>query len=1065
MPSEISIQIKDKISKTIEKKLIALGSAASIANVNVNNLKRNLNFGGIKLGISTSGLSNMDRELIKTQRETEKLKNDQENLRLTTLKLNTEEAKLNLTLNQLAESEKRLGAMGLQAAAAQNKLAAANAKLSKTSKVTSNLTSDLTAKEVVRATALTNLRLKQKQVEIANVRLQTSQARLAKILNQTTAAEKRQELQAAKLARSSSLAANSIARLSRNVAFLRKNLFATRGALGATVQGLRSYISLGALIGAGGAIKGVDAYRTIENQLRQNVSGQTELNQLTEQLFGVATRARVPVTSLTVAFRRYDNALAQAGQTQKQSLRITETIGKMLALNGASAQESASALLQLSQAFNKGKLDGDEFRTVAEVMPQILDALARATGKSRKELFDLSRQGELTRDILIKAFEDLEKPIDKLMKSAGRTATQAFIELVNKVIFAFGEFDKRTGFLDKVNSALDFMGNHIKEIVVGFQAFVAGVLASGALSAIATILASIASGFGVLAVIPAIFGAIVANLVMAGKEIIVFEKHAITLKEILDNVMFALSDITKALGIYFNGLMKVFGDDPQSQFDLMVDALKLIKNLFKEVTSSALGFVQTLVQTLQGEDGLKQLGLILLELPAMLSKSIIKFIKTISVALAPALADLFIQISNWSDALGIHIENQLRKLFNTVFWQDLDMLKVEDTQLQKGTEAYREAHDRFVNSIVNFGGNEEQFGSALDSMFSTTAVDTFFSTWTHNTRYLKNETDQLFESVGDALISSVQETRMRTMFVEMKESVMGFIVETIQSSKVLETFITNLANQFLSIAQAFDRITGNVFSVAEKIQSGMNALGLINRRGGVFGSDGSGGEDKLGLDKVGEQASGLKSVFQNLSNAFQNFVRTGKLSFKELIRSILADLLRLFMNNLFKQLFGGMLGGAGGIMGFAGGGAVPSASTSFGDGKQFGPMAGKYYANGGFTGGGARNGIAGFVHGQEYVMPASQTTKYRSTLDAMRNGTLKTGSTAGGGVMVNVNNYTDSDVSVKKNKNGELELTIREIARQQIAEQTPKLIATNLRNANSRESKALGQSTYTRRKR
>ena len=56
-------------------------------------------------------------------------------------------------------------------------------------------------------------------------------------------------------------------------------------------------------------------------------------------------------------------------------------------------------------------------------------------------------------------------------------------------------------------------------------------------------------------------------------------------------------------------------------------------------------------------------------------------------------------------------------------------------------------------------------------------------------------------------------------------------------------------------------------------------------------------------------------------------------------------------------------------------------------------------------------------------MPASQTAKYRSTLDAMRNGTLKTGSTAGGGVMVNVNNYTDSDVSVKKNKNGELELT------------------------------------------
>ena len=88
-----------------------------------------------------------------------------------------------------------------------------------------------------------------------------------------------------------------------------------------------------------------------------------------------------------------------------------------------------------------------------------------------------------------------------------------------------------------------------------------------------------------------------------------------------------------------------------------------------------------------------------------------------------------------------------------------------------------------------------------------------------------------------------------------------------------------------------------------------------------------------------DQASALQSVFNNLSNAFQNFVKTGKLSFKELMRSILADLLKLFMNNLFKQLFSGMMGGGGGgggflsgLFGMAGGGSVPIAGGN-GSGK------------------------------------------------------------------------------------------------------------------------------------
>ena len=93
------------------------------------------------------------------------------------------------------------------------------------------------------------------------------------------------------------------------------------------------------------------------------------------------------------------------------------------------------------------------------------------------------------------------------------------------------------------------------------------------------------------------------------------------------------------------------------------------------------------------------------------------------------------------------------------------------------------------------------------------------------------------------------------------------------------------------------------------------------------------------MKKQGEETGGaLRSVFGNLSNALQNFVRTGKLDFKELMRSMLADLLKLFMNKLFQQLFQGIMGGGGGFLGslfgggMAGGGMI-SAAGGYGSGK------------------------------------------------------------------------------------------------------------------------------------
>lgn len=96
-------------------------------------------------------------------------------------------------------------------------------------------------------------------------------------------------------------------------------------------------------------------------------------------------------------------------------------------------------------------------------------------------------------------------------------------------------------------------------------------------------------------------------------------------------------------------------------------------------------------------------------------------------------------------------------------------------------------------------------------------------------------------------------------------------------------------------------------------------------------------DDATNAAKMGEQA--FVSVTNNLENALDKFVQTGKLSFSDLARSIIADLIKIQMKAQATKIFGGIdLGGLfSGFGSFFGGGSTPAfGSTAFWGGKASG---------------------------------------------------------------------------------------------------------------------------------
>ena len=241
-------------------------------------------------------------------------------------------------------------------------------------------------------------------------------------------------------------------------------------------QFLRHSLAVAGLtISTAAVISLADSYTVLQNKLQNVTTSQAQVNVLTEDLYALAIRTRSGVEQTATAFARFDRSLKQMGKSQAESLRLTETVNKALIVSGSTTSEASSALLQLSQAFNAGKLQGDEFRAVAENMPIVLDAVAKVLKRPINEVKKLGTEGKITAKVLFDAFKSMETNIDATFAKTTPTVAQALEVLRTQASKFIGEMNKATGFTTGLTIALRTLGDNLHLIAGGLA--IAGVAA------------------------------------------------------------------------------------------------------------------------------------------------------------------------------------------------------------------------------------------------------------------------------------------------------------------------------------------------------------------------------------------------------------------------------------------------------------------------------------------------------------------------------------------------------------------------------------------------------------
>jgi len=231
--------------------------------------------------------------------------------------------------------------------------------------------------------------------------------------------------------------------------------------------------AVGAYAAALYLIRQSDAFTKLNAQLKLATDSSRELAVAQADVRRIAKEAQTDISGVATLYARITSATKELGASQTQVAAITRTVALALKVSGAGAQESASATLQLSQAFASGVLRGEEFNAVSEAAPRLMKALADGIGVPIGQLRSMAEAGQLTSDVLANALPRALGDLEQEAKMV-QTISGAFQELKNEVMLFIGEQTTANGAVKLVAGSIGLLTENLG-LLAGVLATVAAV--------------------------------------------------------------------------------------------------------------------------------------------------------------------------------------------------------------------------------------------------------------------------------------------------------------------------------------------------------------------------------------------------------------------------------------------------------------------------------------------------------------------------------------------------------------------------------------------------------------
>ena len=203
--------------------------------------------------------------------------------------------------------------------------------------------------------------------------------------------------------------------------------------------------------------------------------------ELQDMIFLSAERARGSYQATADAVSKLGLMAGDAFSSSEETIAFMEQVNKQFRIAGTEAAGIDAAMLQLTQAMGSGVLRGEEYNSILEQAPNIIQAIADYLEVPKGELKDMAAEGMITADIVKAAmfaaadetnakFESMPMTFEQIWTSFENHALMAFqpvLERMNEI----GNSEAFQGIVDNAITALSVVAGLALEV---FDLLVAG---------------------------------------------------------------------------------------------------------------------------------------------------------------------------------------------------------------------------------------------------------------------------------------------------------------------------------------------------------------------------------------------------------------------------------------------------------------------------------------------------------------------------------------------------------------------------------------------------------------
>lgn len=173
------------------------------------------------------------------------------------------------------------------------------------------------------------------------------------------------------------------------------------------------------------------------NNAMVNFDDGGSLDELQKKVMASAQRSRSAYMSTAAAVAKLGMNTKDAFGNMDEVIMFSELVNKQFANGGASAQEQAASMLQLTQAMASGVLRGEELNSIFENAPGIIQNIADYLDVPIGQIRTMASEGQITADIVKNAMFAAADDIEEKFNSMPKTWGQIWTSMKNKALSIF----------------------------------------------------------------------------------------------------------------------------------------------------------------------------------------------------------------------------------------------------------------------------------------------------------------------------------------------------------------------------------------------------------------------------------------------------------------------------------------------------------------------------------------------------------------------------------------------------------------------------------------------------